>query len=514
MRASPTKGWIPKLDWLWPDIGLGTKMTALAVAATITLIGLVAYLGSAALGESTQRTLQDRVVLAQTNARHSDHVLAGIQSALTDAASTEDWSSAERRPAALQAAYRRLDLYAARVFLLDATGRTLAAAPPITTTVSFGDFASVASVLKGQSFTVSRYTRSLAALGFSTVAAVPTYGAAGAVAGALVVSIDLSGPRLRTFADPIGLGATGYLDLVDLNGVVLASTRSVRIGIASDHGETLAGMVRDHRTAAATCHDCHGPQAAATPDRQVLAFAPLESAQWGVAVRQSEDEVFAAAHDLQTRILALMAVVVAGAVVLVFLTTRRVIQPIQQLTAATRRIAAGDLDTAIDIDARDEIGALARSFDAMRARLNAWNRELDLRVQERADDQARAADKIARLYSELQRKELLRRELLHRVISVQEEECKPMLERMRALARQDRAGRRQPHHFRSPPDHARSPGPGACAALVRRDPLQRQRRAVCDSRGRERPAGGAERRDGALSSRARGHQQHRASFQG
>jgi signal transduction histidine kinase len=115
----------------------------------------------------------------------------------------------------------------------------------------------------------------------------------------------------------------------------------------------------------------------------------------------------------------------------VYLTTRSVIRPVQALTSATQRIAMGDLDTPIQVAGQDEIGALARSFDAMRARLNdsmreiqGWNRELDQRVQERTVEVAKAAEENARLYAELQRKEQARGELLHRVISAQEEERK------------------------------------------------------------------------------------------
>ena len=423
-RQMPGKDWLQRLNWLWPDIGLGTKMTVLVVVGTISPIGLFAYLGTAALDENTQRTLQDRVVLAQTTARHIDYVLASIQNVLADTAAQNDWTDPARTESALGNAYRRLNFYATRVYLLDPTSRAIAAVPPITSTVSFSEFASVTAVLNSQPFAVSRYKRPFGSFDSSTIAAVPVRDASGIVTGALVITIDLTGPNIRTFTDPIGLGDTGYMDLVDLNGVILASTRRERIGQASDHGDTLVGMIHDHRPAVSTCHDCHTTAAAPGPQRQVLAFAPLERAQWGITVRQSEDEVFAASRQLQFRIFALMALMLVGALVLVFLTTRSVITPIQELTVATRQIATGDLDSPIEVQGHDEIATLAHSFDAMRARLKEWNRELDARVQERTADLAKAADEIKRLYAELQRKEQLRGELLHRVISVQEEERK------------------------------------------------------------------------------------------
>lgn len=50
--------------------------------------------------------------------------------------------------------------------------------------------------------------------------------------------------------------------------------------------------------------------------------------------------------------------------------------PIQDLAAATRRIAQGDLDFRIDIAARDEIGVLVESFNQMTSDLKASSEEL------------------------------------------------------------------------------------------------------------------------------------------
>lgn len=427
----PGQALLQRLNWLWPNIGLGAKMAVIVVIGTVSLVALFAYLGTAALQENIQRTLQERVILAQTTARHIDYVLANIENILTDTAAQESWSEPERIGGALERAYRRLDFFASQVFLLDRTGRVVAAHPQITSTVSFSNFASVSAVLNEQPFAVSRFMRPLGSLGSSTIAAAPVRDASGNLTGALVISINLTGPNIRTFTHPIGLGDTGYMDLVDLRGVILASTRSERIGRESDHGESLGGMIREQRQAVSACHDCHASPAEPQPRAEVLAFAPLDRAQWGVTVRQSEAEAFAATRLLQGRIFVLLVIMVAGALILVYLTTRSVVTPIQALTRASQRIAAGDLDTPIEAHGRDEIGTLAHSFDAMRARLKdliaeiqTWNRELDARVQERTTTLAAMAEENARLYAELQHKEQLRGELLHRVISAQEEERK------------------------------------------------------------------------------------------
>lgn len=405
-------------------------MAAIVVVGTLSLLGLFAYLGTAALNENIQRTLHERIILAQTTAHHIDYVIAGIENVLTDTAAQSLWQTPQPDAEALALVYRRLNFFATRVFLIDQAGQSLAAYPPIDSPVTFGQFASVQAVLNGKSFATSRYLRSLDHHTSSTLAAVPIRSASGQIKYALVVTIDLINPSIRTFTDPAGLGDTGYIDLIDLGGTILASTRDERIGTQSDHEETLGTLIREKRETVSACHDCHTPNTA-TPVREVLAFAPLERAQWGVTVRQSEDEVFASIRQLQARIFVLMGIMLVGALLLVYLTTRSVITPVQALTAATQRIASGDLETPVGMNGEDEIGKLAQSFDAMRVRLKKsiadiqmWNRDLDTRVRERTAAVEQARNEISELYAELQRKEQVRSELLRRIFSAQEEERK------------------------------------------------------------------------------------------
>jgi signal transduction histidine kinase len=405
-------------------------MAAIVVVGTLSLLGLFAYLGTAALNENIQRTLHERIILAQTTAHHIDYVIAGIENVLTDTAAQPIWQTAHPDAETLALIFHRLNFYATRVYLIDPTGQSIAAYPPIDAPVSFSQFASVQAVFDGRPFATSRYLRSLNHYGSSTLAAAPIRNADGQIQYALVATIDLINPSIRIFTDPIGLGDTGYIDLIDLGGTILASTRDERIGIQSDHKETLGTLIRERRETVSACHDCHTPNTA-TPVREVLAFAPLERAQWGVTVRQSEVEVFASIHQLQTRIFVLMGIMLAGALLLVYLTTRSVITPVQALTTATQRIASGDLDTPLGMNGEDEIGKLAQSFDAMRVRLKKsiadiqmWNRDLDTRVRERTAAVEQARNEISELYDELQRKEQVRSELLRRVFSAQEEERK------------------------------------------------------------------------------------------
>ena len=55
----------------------------------------------------------------------------------------------------------------------------------------------------------------------------------------------------------------------------------------------------------------------------------------------------------------------AGAILLILGLSQRIFAPVEALTAAARRMAAGDLSQRVEITSKDEIGDLARAFNAM-----------------------------------------------------------------------------------------------------------------------------------------------------
>jgi two-component system sensor histidine kinase BaeS len=74
--------------------------------------------------------------------------------------------------------------------------------------------------------------------------------------------------------------------------------------------------------------------------------------------------------------------VISITLLLGFLLARSLTRPLRQLTEATRKVAAGDLDVKVDIRSKDELGELAQSFNLMNQRL-AQSR--DMRRQMTAD---------------------------------------------------------------------------------------------------------------------------------
>lgn len=124
-----------------------------------------------------------------------------------------------------------------------------------------------------------------------------------------------------------------------------------------------------------------------------------------------------------------------GAIVLLtwgyFLVRNNILMPLSRLNSASKKIASGNLDEAVTLEQRDEVGALADSFETMRQELAAareasenWAEQLEARVDQRTKELAALLDISADLSSRLEVESVLSsvvdtaHELLHGKVSV------------------------------------------------------------------------------------------------
>ncbi len=363
-------------------------MTLLSVVGMIALITIFGVLAISAANDATDRALQERVVLAQVAANHADYVLGSTRAELESIAARllvrQGEANRSDREAMLREAARHSSLPIRQVFILDSNGN-ITADPFVTT---WTRLPRLFPSLQNNSFVVTNV--SLPNGSKVIVAAVPVRDDSNRVIGAVAATLDLTESGMSTLAPAAMLGTTGYMEIVDSEGLIVSSTLPQEVLVPADHGESLVSMIRDGKSVVATCHNCHETSTATERRLEVIAFAPLKQAPWGVVVRQAEEEAFASSRQLQQRVMLLGIIAVLGAIVLVWLTTRYVIAPVQTLQVAAERMAHGDLKTPIDVDRGDEIGALAETFEMMRGRLQAsiaeikdLAQDLDQRVQAR-----------------------------------------------------------------------------------------------------------------------------------
>jgi GAF domain-containing protein/HAMP domain-containing protein len=116
---------------------------------------------------------------------------------------------------------------------------------------------------------------------------------------------------------------------------------------------------------------------------QTVAVRLISIPTWQVVVYQPR-AVFTAATTTQTEVALLLTSVIAIAVALgAFAVSQRLSAPIQRLTTGARQVAAGDLTARMPSESEDEIGELARAFNAMTEELSQTLTGLEQRVAER-----------------------------------------------------------------------------------------------------------------------------------
>jgi signal transduction histidine kinase len=99
--------------------------------------------------------------------------------------------------------------------------------------------------------------------------------------------------------------------------------------------------------------------------------AKIPSLGWMVIVEQPTSEAYATATELRRQLVAAISIALLGMVAVGFIFGRSFINPILQLKRGTQGLAAGHLETRVDIRTGDEFAELGDAFNTMADRLAA-----------------------------------------------------------------------------------------------------------------------------------------------
>ncbi len=138
-----------------------------------------------------------------------------------------------------------------------------------------------------------------------------------------------------------------------------------------------------------------------------VAVSLMNEQPWLVAFFQPQD-VFLAPIQEQFRRTILLVLVITGAVVgIAIIVSNFIARPIVRLEAIATRIAQGDLTAQAQVEAQDEIGALAHTFNLMTEQLRDLIATLEHRVAERTHALEISSDVSRRLSTILNQQELV-----------------------------------------------------------------------------------------------------------
>ncbi|MBI2849838.1 MAG: GAF domain-containing protein [Chloroflexi bacterium] len=374
------------------NMALQKKISLLVLAGLGLSLALFSLLSVQSLNESTRRILEQRLAISRILANSVDEnmtqALAHMQSAAAlNFLPTEQESNVLVSP--LRQTLIDTGISVQNIFLVNPEGKIEQVVPenPAILGTDWSRLLEVKQTLEtGKPVISNEFTEPQTATEM-VLAVVPFVTSQGKILGVLAASIDPAESSIRSMSQIVQIGNTGYVEIVDGNGLVLARTEPgvpPRLLEKSDHPGRFSDLIREGKAVVRTCHRCHEGKQELFRRRDIIAFAPLSTIPWGVAIRQSEDEALAPTRQLEFRLLSLGVILLLGALLLVWFMTQGVVKPLKMLKAAAQRFAVGNFDAAVPLRRGDEIGQLSVSFYTMAQELAKSRNQLLSRNKELA----------------------------------------------------------------------------------------------------------------------------------
>lgn len=396
--------------------------TLLSVIVILLSLGIISTLS---INDSIRHSLSERTDLAGILASYTDYRLQNNLTRLYDISlsgvidlNDDDWEPEDN---ALRTAYQ-YSIFTDGIFIVDLKGKVVHSYPPAQMKRSLmGNPYFKKTIGENRAVISNIYTEEGTSRKVIFVL-VPLRNKDGKTIGAVGGEINPTNYVLTNLIKAIPTRGDTIIELVDSFGVVIASNNPVRIFACSDRNKILGNLITTKQKSVMKCHRCHEGETAPVGGEQektidMLAFAPLSEAPWGISVRESEKRVFAPSSQLKKKFFILAIVSIGSALIFAIGISKSIVNPIKSLTVASKKIADGNLREPVRLVSSDEIRALGMSFERMRERLadslekiHKYNTELEERVADRTRELQQSRKRLTKL--------------LHEVIRAQEEERK------------------------------------------------------------------------------------------
>ena len=109
---------------------------------------------------------------------------------------------------------------------------------------------------------------------------------------------------------------------------------------------------------------------------------PIRNTPWQVMVEFSEKTMLETAHRFLSHVIIIGSIILLISIFIAWSMSRNITKPLNNLTNAASSIANGNYTTQVHLDRRDEVGKLARAFNAMSAQINKAKQSLEQKINE------------------------------------------------------------------------------------------------------------------------------------
>ena len=334
------------------------------IVAAVSVLGVMSYkMASEALQDVIEQSLRhstdqaaESISRTLTNAEGILDVASKNNSLAKTAARTDGASGIESFQFISQVQSENKALFE-RLIIVDARGRSVMDSENQVSNTDLSDRDYVQESLRGKDSTseviISKFTDK------PVVAVAHPLELEGKIVGALVGTINFNG--ISEHAAEVEIGETGYAYMLDRQGLIVYHPKKDKILVenlsqtSSTELKTLVEKMKQGETGEGF-YTYEG----------VYKFVRYEpSGKWTVAVTANFNDYMAPALTIRNRTLAIVIIATIIALIIAYLVSAGITNPIRQLQSLMELAGQGDLTVSSEIKTRDEIKALGDSFNVM-----------------------------------------------------------------------------------------------------------------------------------------------------
>lgn len=240
------------------------------------------------------------------------------------------------------------------IYVMDKTGMQIARTSG--NLANRADRAYFKEALAGKLFITDTYISSFTNAPTVTIST-PIKNGVGEIIG--VVAADISLKSLAKISQQVHVGQTGYMDIVDSKGIVLAHPDQQKV-LNKDN------FIQYDYVKQATEGKSGNIEAVSTRgDKTLTVFTPVENYNWGIIIHEPTLEVYRAVINTGIISLLIMLLFIGLAIAAAFHIIKGIVAPINKLIEASNFVAKGDLTKNISVSGVNEVEQLANAFNSM-----------------------------------------------------------------------------------------------------------------------------------------------------